>query len=142
MTGLAAEKDRADGERADGPGGGDKDVTQRGQGAGVEQGVEEVHELGEGVKGNDFAGGGLENVDVIADGGEPEAEHQGDLDHVLEVAEFDLQHREGQHDTPDEGDIQAERQRVEQQPPVINTPQKRIEHHQDQDGDEPQRQRK
>ena len=29
MTGLAAEKDRADGERDDGPGGGDKDVTQR-----------------------------------------------------------------------------------------------------------------
>ncbi len=105
MTGLAAEKDRADGERADGPGGGDKDVTRGGQGTGVEQGVEEVHELGEGVEGNDFAGGGLEDVDVIADGGEPEAEHQRDLDQVLEIAEFDLQHREGQHDAPDEGDI-------------------------------------
>ena len=137
MPGPAAEEDRADGERGDGPGGGDQDVTQCGQGAGVEQGMKEVHELGERVEGNDLAGGGFEDVDVIADGREPEAEHQRDFYHVLEVAQFDLQHREGQHDAPDERDIQAKRQRVEQQPPVIDAAQKRIEHHQDQDGDDP-----
>ena len=99
------EEDHADGEGGDGPADGDEDMAQGGQDARVEQGVEEVHELGKGIEGDDLTRGGLEDVDVIADGGEPEAEHQRDLDQVLEIAEFDLQHREGQHDAPDEGDI-------------------------------------
>ena len=76
MSGPAAEENRADGKRGDGPAAGDQDVTQGGQGAGVEQSVKEVHELGEGVEGNDLAGGGLEDIDIVPDGGEPEAEHQ------------------------------------------------------------------
>lgn len=99
------EEEHADGEGGDGPADGDEDVAQGGQGARVEQGVEEVHELGKGIEGDDLARGGFEDVDVVTDGGEPEAEHQRDLDQVLEIAEFDLQHREGQYDAPDEGDI-------------------------------------
>ena len=95
MPGFTAEENHADGNSSDGPAAGDEDVAQGGQSARVEQGVEKVHELGEGIEGDNLARGGLEDVDVIADGGEPETEHQGDLDHVLEVAQFDLQHREG-----------------------------------------------
>ena len=104
--------------------------------------MKDVHELGKGVPFHHAARIGSQRGDLISDRGEPEKAHQGDLHQVLQIAELDVEHREGEYQPPDEGNIKAESQWIEQQAPVIDPAQEGIKHHQDEDGDKPEDQGK
>ena len=104
--------------------------------------MKDVHELGEGIQFYYATSMRAQRRDLITHRGEPEKAHQGNFYHMFQIAEFNLEHREGEHKPPNENNIKSECQRVEQQAPVIDPAQEGIEHHQDEDGDKPEYQGK
>ena len=73
----------------------------------VQKAVEDVHELGKGIQFYYATGMGTQRRELIAHRGEPEKAHQGNFYHMFQIAEFNLEHREGEHQPPNEGNIKA-----------------------------------